>query len=145
VYAGILGVVLCVAGSSLLAQEGAKPAPIPPEQIRATMEKYVSLLNEGDAASIMALYGDNPTVEDPVGSKPIAGRDAILNFYQRASPLLKGRVKLAGRVIVSGVDGAMPMVADLGSPTNRILDVINAMKFDTNGKIISMRAYVSPR
>jgi len=145
VGAGILGAVMCVVGPSLLAQGGAKPAPVPPEQIRAAMESYVTFLNAGDAASIMTLYGDNPTVEDPIGSKPIVGREAVQAFYQRASPVLKGHVRLAGRVIVTGLDGAMPMLADLGSPSNRVLDVIDVMTFDAKGKIIAMRAYVSPR
>lgn len=145
VGAGVLGVVLCVVGSSLLAQGGGKPAPVPPEQIRAAMESYVTFLNAGDAASIMTLYGENPNVQDPIGSKPIIGREAVQAFYQRAAPGLKGHVRLAGRVVVTGLEGAMPMLAELGSPSNRVLDVVDVMTFDEKGKIIAMRAYVSPR
>lgn len=145
VGAGILGVVMCVLGPSLVAQGGGKPAPIPPEQIRAAMESYVTFLNAGDAASIMTLYGENPTVEDPIGNTPIVGREAVQAFYQRAAPGLKGHVRVAGRVVVTGLEGAMPMLAELGSPSNRVLDVVDVMTFDAKGKIIAMRAYVSPR
>lgn len=145
VRAGVLGVVLCVVGSSLLAQGSAKPAPIPPAQIRTAMESYVTFLNAGDADSIMTLYGENPSIEDPIGNKPIVGRDAVHAFYKRAAPGLKGKVRLAGRVVVTGLEGAMPMLAELGAPSNSVLDVVDVMTFDATGKITVMRAYVSPR
>ena len=142
---GIIGVVLGALAPSIDAQGGAKPAPIPPAQIRAAMENYARFLNAGDADSIMNLYGENPSIEDPIGSKPIIGREAARAFYVAAGPILKGHIQVAGRVVVTGLEGAMPMLAELGSPSNRVLDVIDVMSFDTNGKIIAMRAYVSPR
>jgi len=145
VGAGILGVVLCVVDPSLLAQGDGKPASVPPAQIRAAMESYVTFLNAGDADSIMTLYGENPSIEDPIGNKPIVGREAVQAFYKGAAPRLKGRVRLAGRVVVTGLEGAMPMLAELGGPSNSVLDVVDVMTFDTKGKIAAMRAYVSPR
>jgi len=142
---GLVAVALCVVGPSIHAQGGAKPAPIPPAQIRAAMESYVKFLNAGDAESIMTLYGENPSIEDPIGNKPIVGRDAVRAFYKGAAPRLKDRVRVAGRIVVTGLEGAMPMLAELGSPSNGIIDVVDVMTFDTNGKIIVMRAYVSPR
>ena len=142
---GMFGVVLGVLAPSIDAQGAGKPAPIPPAQIRTAMESYVSFLNAGDAESIMTLYGENPSIEDPIGNKPIVGREAVRAFYSAAAPRLKGRVHVAGRVVVTGLEGAMPMLAELGSPSNGVIDVIDVMTFDTNGKIIVMRAYVSPR
>ena len=142
---GIIGVVLGVLAPSIDAQGGGKPAPIPPAQIRTAMESYVKFLNAGDAESIMTLYGENPSIEDPIGNKPIVGRESVRAFYTAAAPRLKGRVQVAGRVVVTGLEGAMPMLAELGSPSNGVIDVIDVMTFDTNGKIIAMRAYVSPR
>ncbi len=109
------------------------------------MESYVTFLNAGDAESIMTLYGDNPSIEDPIGNKPIVGRDAVRAFYSAAAPQLKGRVRLAGRVVVTGLEGAMPMLAELGPPSNGVIDVVDVMTFDARGKITVMRAYVSPR
>ncbi len=142
---GILGVALCVIGPSIHAQGGGKSPVPPPAQLRTTMENYVTFLNAGDADSIMTLYGDNPTIEDPIGNKPISGRDAVRTFYKGAAPRLKDHVRVAGRIVVTGLEGAMPMVAELGGPSNAIIDVVDVMTFDTNGKIIVMRAYVSPR
>lgn len=143
IRAVIVAVVLSALASSVHAQKAATPAP-PPAQIRAVMENYVKFLNAGDAESIMTLYGENPSIEDPIG-KATVGREAVRAFYTAAAPLLKGHVELAGPVVVTGLEGAMPMLAKLGSPSNSVLDVIDTMTFDANGKIIVMRAYVSPR
>ena len=139
----VVVVGLAVSGLSALvqAQGGGKPAPVPPAQIRTAMEAYIRHLNGGDAESIMKLFGDNPSVEDPVGGKAIVGREAVRAFYEAAAPGLKGHVQLDGRVRVAGLEGAMPMVAELTGALKGFIDVIDTMKFDESGKIIAMRAY----
>lgn len=141
---GMVAAVLGLGGASLQAQGGAK-SPVPAAQIRTTMENYVTFLNAGDAESIMTLYGENPSIEDPIGNKPIVGREAVGAFYKGAAPRLKGHVRVAGRIVVTGLEGAMPMVAEPGGPAGAVIDVVDVMTFDANGKIIVMRAYVSPR
>ena len=139
----VVGIAVCGLSAFVEAQGGAKP-PVPPAQIRAAMEAYITHLNDGDAASIMKLFGDNPSVEDPVGGKPIVGRKAVQAFYEAAAPGLKGHVQLDGRVRVAGLEGAMPMVAELTGALKGFIDVIDTMRFDENGKIIAMRAYWNP-
>jgi steroid delta-isomerase len=143
-----VGVLTVVGGLALCAlvqaQGGGKPVPVPPAQIRTAMETYVTLLNAGDAEGIMNLFGDNPSVEDPVGGKPVVGREAVRAFYAAAAPGLKGHVALDGRVRVAGLEGAMPMVAELTGARKGFIDVIDTMKFDENGKIVAMRAYWNP-
>lgn len=146
---GVLGAVgglaIGVMGALVQAQSEAKPARVTAAQIRTAMENYIKFLNDGDAESIMTLYGDNPTVEDPVGGKPVVGRAAVHAFYKAAAPGLKGHVQLVGRVRVSaGLEGAMPMEAELTGARPGFIDVIDTMKFDENGKIIAMRAYWNP-
>lgn len=139
------GLALYVMGALVQAQGGGKPVPVSPAQIRTAMETYIRLLNGGDAEGIMNLFGDNPSVEDPVGGKPIVGREAVRAFYAAAAPGLKGHVELVGRVRVSvGLEGAMPMVAELTGARPGFIDVIDTMKFDETGKIIAMRAYWNP-
>jgi len=139
------GLALYAMSALVQAQGGGKPVPVPPAQIRTAMETYIKLLNGGDAEGIMNLFGDNPSVEDPVGGKPIVGREAVRAFYAAAAPGLKGHVELVGRVRVSlGLEGAMAMVAELTGARKGFIDVIDTMKFDEHGKIVAMRAYWNP-
>ena len=143
---GVVGVLAIGAmGALVQAQGGAKPAQVTPAQIRTAMESYIKFLNDGDAESVMTLYGENPTVEDPVGGKPIVGREAVHAFYKANAPLLEGRVQLVGRVrVTGGLEGAMPMEAELTGARPGFIDVIDTMKFDESGKIIAMRAFWNP-
>jgi len=141
VMATAVGVAL--GGMAVLAQGPARgSAPVSAEHIRGAMKQYVTYLAAGDVDGIMGLYGDNPSVEDPVGAKPIVGRDAVRAFYTRAGAL---KVELVGAVRVAGLEGAMPMIAQLEMGALKgFIDVIDTMKFDERGKIVSMRAYWNP-
>ena len=52
-----------------------------PEQNTATVNRYLELLAKANAEDIAALYADDATVEDPVGSDVHIGRQAITGFY----------------------------------------------------------------
>ena len=114
-----------------------------PESIRKTVRSYVENLDAGNAEAILALYGDDPRVEDPVGSDVIAGRDDVLRFYTNASGRL--RVELTGAIRVAGNECAFPMLArvDLGEQTME-MDVIDVMQFGADGRVEAMRAFWSP-
>ena len=106
------------------------------------MESYVRLLAAGDTDGIMDLYGENPSVEDPVGGKPVVGREAVRAFYTQAGAI---KVELVGPVVVAGLEGAMRMSAELEMAALKgFIDVIETMKFDDQGKIVKMRAYWNP-
>jgi len=38
-------------------------------RMRAALQGYIDALNRNDADAVLALYNDNPTVEDPVDRK----------------------------------------------------------------------------
>ena len=44
-------------------------------------DSYLQGLNEKDFVGILSLYADNATVEDPVGSKIVSGKDGVRKFY----------------------------------------------------------------
>ncbi len=120
----------------------AQAPPVAPERIRNAMESYVRLLASGDTDGIMSLYGEHPSVEDPVGGKPVVGREAVRAFYTQAGAI---KVELVGPVVVAGLEGAMRMSAELDMVALKgFIDVIETMKFDDQGKIIEMRAYWNP-
>jgi steroid delta-isomerase len=116
------------------------------QQIQATMARYVELVDAGDIDGILALYGKDATVEDPVGHAPLQGIDAIARFYHEGLGAMKVSATRTGpvRATLNGC-GAMPFRVDMewgGQPCS--LHVIDVMEFDAEGKIRSMKAYWSP-
>lgn len=115
------------------------------QQIQETMARYVELVDAGDIDGIVALYGQDAVVEDPVGKPPLQGIAAIERFYRdglgasQVSAILTGPV----RATLNGC-GAMPFRVDMewaGQPCS--IHVIDVMEFDADGKIRSMKAYWS--
>ena len=114
-----------------------------PEEIRSVMERYAQLMCDGDADVITALYSDDCFVEDPIGGEPIRGTEAVRAFYAATAPNLQ--VEITGPICVAGSHCALPMLAELTMNEKKsYIDVIDAMTFDDDGKITSMKAYWSP-
>jgi steroid delta-isomerase len=113
-----------------------------PEYMRDVLQRYVDGVTRGDCDGIMALYADDATVEDPVGSEPRRGRDAIAALYRNTAG--KVRLELDGRVRVAANYAAAPM---LGRPTGMpgmVVEIVDVMTFNDDGLITSMRAFWSP-
>lgn len=67
----------------------------------AAVEHYLATLSAQDLDGIMAGYAPEPTVNDPIGTEPKVGRDAVRAFYASIMPLApKGT--LLGPVTVTG-------------------------------------------
>ena len=45
-----------------------------PAWIAEVCDRYLSAVVSGDADAMLALWGPEPSVEDPVGSQPLRGR-----------------------------------------------------------------------
>jgi steroid delta-isomerase len=111
------------------------------EHIRKVFQRYAELVTARDFEAIANLYAEDATVEDPIGSAPHRGRDAIREFYRASA----GRVRLAleGRVRVAGREAAAAMIAHPTGADGMVVDTIDVMTFDDVGLITSMRAYWS--
>lgn len=110
--------------------------------IRRCMSDYVAMVDSGDIEGILALYAEDALVEDPVGSPPLVGIEAIAGFYRDGLGRANARAELTGPVRVAGRSGAMPFRVDLdwgGRPCS--IQVIDVMEFDEQGRIRSMKAY----
>lgn len=115
-------------------------------QMRAALQRYVDAINARDTEAVVALFADDATIEDPVGSPPIRGREAIAAFYGKVVPLgLTLRMVAPAR----GSHGnAAAMAFEVESPApggaRSIVRVIDVMTFDAEGRFTSMRAYWAP-
>jgi steroid Delta-isomerase len=113
-----------------------------PDALRQTVERYVKLMNEGDADGIAELYADDASVEDPIGASPQRGRDSIRGWYRASAG--KVRLELTGPIRVAGGEAAFPMLGTIGSEGDpSYLDIIDVMRFDDRGRIVSLRAFWS--
>jgi len=113
------------------------------ETIREICTRYPVMLTAGDAEGLVALYAEHATIEDPIGSDPHRGIEAIRAFYQGAAGTVT--MKCSGPVRVAGFEAATPLVVRIGpeGPDQQALDIISVMVFDEAGKIALMRAYWS--
>jgi steroid delta-isomerase len=110
--------------------------------IRRRMSDYVCKVDAGDIDGILALYADDASVEDPVGSPALIGRAAIARFYRDGLGQAAARAELTGPVRVAGRCGAMPFRVDLNWQGRACsIQVIDVMEFDEQGLIRSMKAY----
>lgn len=113
------------------------------DDIRDTVRRYVEAVGSGTAADIVALYREDATVEDPVGSEPHVGHAAIKKFYDVIEPLERSSELFTVRVAGDSAAFSFRIVTRFGEQ-NFTLDPIDVMTFDENGLISSMRAFWSP-
>ena len=55
-----------------------------PKQMEAAVHSYFEGFRRQNVEIIIALFADDATVEDPVGSPPSKGREAIRAFYTKS-------------------------------------------------------------
>lgn len=111
------------------------------EHVRNVFQRYCELVTAGDFDAIAKLYAEDATVEDPVGSTPHRGRDAIREFYRASAG--SARLELEGRVRSAGNEGAAAMVARPSADPSLRVETLDVMVFRDDGLIASMRAYWS--
>lgn len=106
----------------------------------ATVDAYLDACTRQDLAAIRRIYADNAVVEDPVGTDPHRGIDAVVAFYTQA--LTAGaRMERIGGVRCAGNSAAFCFDVHVGGMK---IEVIDVFEFDANGKVVSMKAYWGP-
>lgn len=116
-------------------------AQIGEEAMEQVVEAYVSNYNHGNLDGIVALFASDASVEDPVGTEPKVGHDALRAFFGVGIEA-GARLQLDGTVRVAANYAAFPFHVTLewdGQLTR--IDVIDTFKFNHDGKIAEMRAF----
>lgn len=112
-----------------------------PEAILATIHAYVRALNAGDLEAIVALYAEDASVEDPIGTPPHVGIGAIRAFYSR-SVALPLEVALEGVPRIAGQECAFAFRVSFTYEGRRTtICPIDTFRFNDEGRIVAMRAY----
>ena len=107
----------------------------------AVVQRYVDALNAGDLEGIVALYAADATVEDPVGSPPHVGIEAVRTFYAR-STALPLKVQLQGPVRAVANEAVFAFTVQVNTPQAAMtISPIDHFRFNEAGQITSMRAF----
>jgi len=106
----------------------------------AAVHKYLEAFDKQSLDVIREIYSDDAVVEDPVGTEPHVGIEAVCAFYEGAlgtgtKLVLTGEPRCAGNAV------AFPFQAQAPGMT---VDIIDVFEFNDEGKVNSMCAYWSP-
>jgi len=120
--------------------------PPTPEQMRATLDRYLDCVGRGDVDGVLALMTNDVSVEDPVGGPPgthRVGRDEVEAFFRKGFARSRPAPRRTGPIRTTGAgEAAMPFVLALDLGGRRCeLDVIDVVAFDDAGRIRQLRAF----
>jgi steroid delta-isomerase len=108
-----------------------------------TVNRYLELLANGSADDVTALYAEDATIEDPIGSEVRRGRAAIHEFYAAFETARKQTELVSLRV--GGNEAAFLWSLTISAGDSRTaIEPISVMTFDDGARITSMRAFWSP-
>lgn len=115
-----------------------------PEQMTAAVHAYVAAFDAGDPDMAVAIFAADGVVEDPIGSAPRIGTDAIRQFYTE-SMATGAKLHLSGPIRVAAAHAAFAMQVRLHwDGTDMAIDVIDTFAFNEDGKVTEMKAYFGP-
>ncbi len=106
------------------------------------VNRYVSLVANGTAEDLVALYADDATVEDPVGGEVHIGRQAIHGFYSAMDNVQRECELVSFRVAGNEAAFQFRLTVTAGDARMRI-EPIDVMVFNPDGKVAAMKAYWS--
>jgi len=113
-----------------------------PEQMVRAVNTYVEAFDKADPDMVVGLFAADATVEDPVGTPPHVGHEAIRAFYA-ASMQTGAKLHLDGPVRVAGDTAAFAFHVSFAKPGMQV-DVIDLFQFGADGKVVSMKAFFGP-
>ena len=111
--------------------------------IRETIENYWKAFTAGDRDAWVALFTEDATVEDPVGTPVHRGKEAIGGFFESAHSLadsIELRSLDITAIVGSEAAFAMEIRPNIGG-TMFVLEAIDVMTFADDGRISSQRAF----
>jgi steroid Delta-isomerase len=108
-----------------------------------TVQRYLELVANGSADDVTALYAEDATIEDPIGSELRRGRAAIHDFYAAFESAEK-QTELASLRVGGNEAAFLWSLKVTAGDSGTVIEPISVMTFDDDAKITSMRAFWSP-
>lgn len=135
--------LMILVASSLNRVEAAATYDLTSEQIEAVLEEVFTKLAAFDAQGVVNHFAADAVIEDPVGTPPIQGTQAITAYLQTFPTLFK-HIKLNSLdITVCGQEAAVKWRLRFKTQTGNtfFLDGIGIFKFNLAGKIQSEREF----
>ena len=123
--------------------EAAPVNNLTPEQIEALVTDVFNKFAAFDAQGTAALYAPDGTIEDPVGTTPIQGTQAII-AYLETFPTILNEIRVQHfDVTVAGQEAAIKWRLRFKTKTGNVffVDGVGIFKINPDGKVQSDREY----
>ena len=115
-------------------------------QVETTLSAYLRCWSEDDRAGWLDLFDPEASVEDPVGSPPHQGVEAIGAFWDRVH---QGEMSIRcelHRIVTCGDEALMIFdVITAGAGVEMRVQIADLFTFNAQGKIATMKAYWDER
>jgi steroid delta-isomerase len=119
--------------------------PLSATQIRELADGYIAAINSRDADEIVKVVAADVTFEDPVGSPPHHGRDAVRALFEGAAQTL-GAMKLTrvSPISVATNHAAFALLATIElTGATMEMDIVDVVTFGDDGLITHLQAFWS--
>jgi steroid delta-isomerase len=139
-----LGMALMFLVAANVTRVEAAPANnLTPEQIEAIVTDVFNKFATFDAQGTAALYAPDGTIEDPVGTTPIQGTQAIIAYLETFPSILNEIRVQHFDVTVAGQEAAIKWRLRFKTKTGNVffVDGIGIFKINPDGKVQSDREY----
>lgn len=125
----------------------AVPPGITFDHATGVAEAYLASLRHKDPIARGALFAENVTFEDPVGSRVLRGKAELQKFWQSFDTAPIEMDPRLDRVIVSGNEALMifHMKTSLPGMGAVEIEIFETLRFDADGKIAEGRAFWDER
>lgn len=113
------------------------------DQIRTTIAAYLERFNAHDREGYVGLFAPDATLEDPVGSEVKHGHEGIGEFWDTVQSMTENvTLTPTGSPCIAAGEAAFGFrIVNVLGGASFVMDAIDVMTFDDDGRITSMRAF----
>ncbi|HEY9503598.1 MAG TPA: nuclear transport factor 2 family protein [Pyrinomonadaceae bacterium] len=135
--------LMFLVASNLARIEAAPANNLTPEQIEAIATDVFNKFAAFDAQGTAALFAPDGTIEDPVGTTPVQGTQAIIAYLQTFPSILDEIRIQSFDVTVAGQEAAIKWRLRFKTKTGNVffVDGIGILRINEQGKVQSDREY----
>ncbi|HWI10633.1 MAG TPA: nuclear transport factor 2 family protein [Burkholderiaceae bacterium] len=131
---------------STLAQIGAVEATVPRDRIVHAIQAFLASYPARGEADIQAraeLFADDAVFEDPVGAKPLVGKQALVDFFRAAFAAGWVIRMKSDRIVVCGNEAVSLTQGEWGLPGTEPAKVfiVHTFAFNAEGKATRLRVF----